>query len=148
MFVYKTEIGDCFLNAYSHLFQCYLFIFILLIYFWLFWCTHRIWKFTGQGLNPYHSSELSCCRDNAGSLPCYATRELRSAIYWKNLPFPSDLYWYLLKIHITGCIYWPISGLSSFLLICLLVTSHYLITADLCKSWNVLSPPTLFLKLS
>ena len=35
-----------------------------------------MWKFPGQGLNPCHSSDLSRCSGNAGSLTCRATREL------------------------------------------------------------------------
>ena len=34
------------------------------------------WKFSGQGWDLNHSSDLSCCSDNAGSLTCCTTREL------------------------------------------------------------------------
>ena len=36
-----------------------------------------MWKFLGQGSNPHHSSDLSCCSENAGSLILGATRELQ-----------------------------------------------------------------------
>ena len=38
--------------------------------FYLIFCghAHGMWKFPGQGLNLYHSSDLSHCGDNAGSL--------------------------------------------------------------------------------
>ena len=39
-------------------------------------CIHSIWKFLDQGLNPVHSSDPSCCSDNAESLTCCATRKL------------------------------------------------------------------------
>ena len=35
-----------------------------------------MWKFLGQGLNVHHSSNLVCCSDNAGSLTCFAARDL------------------------------------------------------------------------
>ena len=39
--------------------------------------THGMWKFPGQGLNPCHNSDPSCCSDNAGSLIFFcATEEL------------------------------------------------------------------------
>ena len=34
-----------------------------------------MWIFLGQGLNPCHSSSLSCCRDNARSLSHCTIRE-------------------------------------------------------------------------
>ena len=39
-----------------------------------------MWKFLGQGLNLSHSSNLSCCSDNARSLTCCTTRELPEKI--------------------------------------------------------------------
>ena len=36
-----------------------------------------MWKFMGQGLNPCQSS---CCSDNARSLTCCTTRELRTSL--------------------------------------------------------------------
>ena len=44
--------------------------------FFFFFCTHSMWKFLGQVFNLSHSSNLSCCSDNAGSLIHWATREL------------------------------------------------------------------------
>ena len=41
----------------------------------VFGCTLSMWKFLGQGLNLRHSSDLSHCSDNWGSLTCCATRE-------------------------------------------------------------------------
>ena len=35
-----------------------------------------MWKFPGLGLNPHHSSDLSCCGDDAGSFTDSATGEL------------------------------------------------------------------------
>ena len=35
-----------------------------------------MWKFLGQGSNPCHKSDLSCCSGNAGSFTLCATREL------------------------------------------------------------------------
>ena len=35
-----------------------------------------MWKFPGQGWNPSHSSDLSCCSGNIGSLTCWAMGEL------------------------------------------------------------------------
>lgn len=35
--------------------------------FFLFGCTHGIWTFLGQGMNLWHSNDLSHCSDNAGS---------------------------------------------------------------------------------
>ena len=43
----------------------------------IFGCTLGMWKFQGWGLNPGHSSDLNHTSDNAGSLTCYATRELQ-----------------------------------------------------------------------
>ena len=45
-------------------------------FFFFFGCTHSIWKFPGQGLNPGLSRDPSCCNANTGSLICCATREL------------------------------------------------------------------------
>ena len=36
-----------------------------------------MWKFLGQGSNPCHSSDLSCCSGNTCTLTCFITRELR-----------------------------------------------------------------------
>ena len=33
---------------------------------------YSMWQFLGQGLNLHHSSDLSHCSDNAGSLACCA----------------------------------------------------------------------------
>ena len=41
-----------------------------------FGCTHGMWWFPGRGSNLRHSSNLSHCRDNAGSLTCCTRREL------------------------------------------------------------------------
>ena len=41
---------------------------ILKIYFFFFWCTHIMWKFLHQGLNPSHSSNPNHSSDNANSL--------------------------------------------------------------------------------
>ena len=39
--------------------------------------TCSIWKFLGQGWYLCHSSNLSCCSDNARTLTHYTTRELK-----------------------------------------------------------------------
>ena len=39
--------------------------------------THSTWKFPGQGSNPYHSSDLSCCSDNTRSLTSCAIKEFQ-----------------------------------------------------------------------
>ena len=50
------------------------------IFFFFFW--PGPWHVeVGQGSNSHHSSDPSCCSDNARSLTCYATRELRKEIY-------------------------------------------------------------------
>ena len=46
------------------------------------WPCLSIRKFLGQGSNLCHSSNQSCCSDNAGSLTCCATKEL-----WYFVPF-------------------------------------------------------------
>ena len=45
--------------------------------FLFFGYTCSMWKFPGQGQKLRHSSDLSHCSDNAGSLTYCATRELR-----------------------------------------------------------------------
>ena len=40
-----------------------------------------MWKFPGQVFNPHHSSNLSCCSDNVGSLTHCPTRETLHAFY-------------------------------------------------------------------
>ena len=43
--------------------------FYYIIYFILFFdYAYCMWKFLGQGSNPCHSSNLSCCSDHTGSL--------------------------------------------------------------------------------
>ena len=46
-----------------------------------------MWKFPGQGLNLYQSSDLSCCRDNAGSLTGCAIREFPLFVYFEKPKF-------------------------------------------------------------
>ena len=40
-----------------------------------------IWKFLGQGSNPNHSRNPSCCSDNTRFLTCCTTRELYRGIF-------------------------------------------------------------------
>ena len=47
-----------------------------------FACAHGMWKFAGQGLNSWHSSDPSCCSDNAGSLTLCATGEFWGHFFW------------------------------------------------------------------
>jgi len=53
------------------------------------------WKFLGQGLNPCHSKQLSCCSDNARSLTHCATREL-----WSFIPTVSPLYCWNILLYV------------------------------------------------
>ena len=53
---------------------------VILFLFFFFGCSHSMWKFSGQGSNLCHSSDLSSCYDNARSLACCATRELPQII--------------------------------------------------------------------
>ena len=39
-------------------------------FFFFFGCTHSLWKFPGQKLNPCHSSDTSPIDDNTISLTC------------------------------------------------------------------------------
>ena len=56
------------------------------LYFILFFGhAHSMWKFPDQGLDLCHSSDLSCCSDNARSLTCCTTRELPIIISILNL---------------------------------------------------------------
>ena len=48
--------------------SCYIFFF--------FGHTLGMWKFLGQGSNPSHNSNLSCCSDNTRDLTSFASREL------------------------------------------------------------------------
>ena len=53
-----------------------------LISFFFFGRTHGMWKFPGQRMNPYHSSDLSHCSDNAGSLTQLVSRShKRGAVF-------------------------------------------------------------------
>ena len=47
----------------------------------LFGHTQGIWKLPSQGINAHHSSNPSCCSDNAVSLIHCATRELLKNIF-------------------------------------------------------------------
>lgn len=49
---------------------------VSLFFFFLFVCTHGIWKVLGQGLKPRHSSNVGCSSNDVGSLTRGATREL------------------------------------------------------------------------
>ena len=53
---------------------------ILLLF--IFGHTHGMRKILGQGSNP-HSSDPSCCSDNASSLTCWATRKLHTFKFLK-----------------------------------------------------------------
>ena len=52
--------------------------------FFLFGHTHGMWTFPGQGSNPCHNSNPSCCSDNAGSLTCCVTELPRTAYFWQS----------------------------------------------------------------
>ena len=55
-----------------------------------FGCTHSMWKFLDQGLDPCHSSNLNHCIDNAESLTC-CTRELWRLLKYAPLHRISDV---------------------------------------------------------
>ena len=40
------------------------------LFLFLFGCVHGMWRFPGQGLNPYHSTDPSHSSGSAGSLTC------------------------------------------------------------------------------
>ena len=69
--------------------NCFLFSFSFFSSFWAVPTGCR--SFLGQELNPCHSSDLSCCSDNARSLSLWAMRELRQL-------FSFDLAVYFIKI--------------------------------------------------
>lgn len=50
-------------------------IFLGLVLFCFFGRVHAMWKFLGQGWNPYHRSNRSQCSENAASLTHCATRK-------------------------------------------------------------------------
>ena len=62
-------------------------------------------KFPGQGLNPCHDRDPSCCSDNMGSLTCCTTRELLPVTFfffffsfffffaWRPFPFSCQCMW-------------------------------------------------------
>ena len=50
------------------------------LFFFFFCHTHGMWKFLGQGLNPCHSSDPSCCSDNVRSITRAATGELQNRL--------------------------------------------------------------------
>ena len=52
-------------------------------------------KFPGEGSNPCHSNDRSCCSDNAGSLTHCATRELQmeSFFFFFHLYFVTESLW-------------------------------------------------------
>ena len=50
------------------------------ILFYLFGHAYSIWKFLGQGSNPCHNIDPSCCSDNAGYLTCYPQEKSCSQI--------------------------------------------------------------------
>ena len=61
---------------------CFLFVWFLFFGFWYFFGhAHGIWKIPGQGSKLHHSSNPSCCSDNAGSLTHWATRELPLPVF-------------------------------------------------------------------
>ena len=74
---------------------------ILFIYLFIFGCTCGMWKFPGQGSNPYHNSDLSHSSDNARSLTCCATGEF--LVVWFLIFWESDCFLiynsHTIKIH-------------------------------------------------
>ena len=56
-------------------------------FFFFFGGTQGTWMFLGQGSNPSHSCDPSCCRDNAGSLTCWATAGTPFAYFFSFLLF-------------------------------------------------------------
>ena len=78
------------ISGVEHLFVCLLTILyhvelsiqILYSFFFFFGCAPRIWNFLGQESKLYHSSNLSCCDDSAGSLTCCTTKKRFSFLNW------------------------------------------------------------------
>ena len=60
----------------------------------LFGCAHGMWKFLGQGSNPCHSSDLSCCNDNVRCLIYCITMECQSL-----LVFGPFFYFYVFMLY-------------------------------------------------
>ena len=67
-------VKQIFLHAFIF-FIHFLAYFFQFFFFFSFSCTWHV-EVPGPGNKPTHSSSLSCCSDNAGSLIHYATREL------------------------------------------------------------------------
>ena len=59
---------------------------MFLFFVFCFFPSCGTWKFLGQGLNLYHSSDPSCYSDSIRSLTCYATRKpLEDAFLFQKL---------------------------------------------------------------
>ena len=56
------------------------FLVCLFVCLFVFGHANTMWKIPGQGSNPHHSSNPSCCRDNAGSSTHCTTRELLALV--------------------------------------------------------------------
>ena len=102
-FIENRMYRNCFLTCFLH---------------WIFlggW--QGMWKSLGQGLNPRHSSNPSCWRDNARSLTCCVTREFHIDFIISLFPYhrifmmtASILYKLIClnrsPLHSTNSIYW------------------------------------------
>ena len=90
-----------------------------LSFFFFFGHTHGMWKFSGKGMNPSHSSNPSHS-NNTRSLSHWATRELQVCYFWKhvsrsffpmwkpfNLCLSTDFFLFLLLfLFIPTSLYW------------------------------------------
>ena len=80
--------------SYIYLGVFFVCLFVCFCFCFCFCCTHDMWKFLGQGLDPYHSNDPSCYRDNTTSLTHCTTRDLRIEVL--NLNFNSSV-WFILS---------------------------------------------------
>ena len=77
-------------NTHAKVIQLCFFCLFVLVWFGFFGHAYSIWQFLGQGLNARHSSNLSCCTDNTGSLTCCTTRELQVRLWFKRMTSSSE----------------------------------------------------------
>ena len=74
-----------FLNFLPKIVYFFFWCLFVCLFVFCFVCTRPMSKFLGHGLNLNHSSDPSCCNDNARSLTCCAARELQFTFYFNHL---------------------------------------------------------------
>ena len=57
---------------------------VLFFFFFFFSVRPETWNFLGQGSNPSHNSDPSCCSENTGSLTCCTTRNSSLILFCNN----------------------------------------------------------------